>query len=36
MSKKWRLAEVFSPDAIAGRLAEKMRIQEEMEDIVLK
>ena len=36
MSKKRRLAEVFSPDAVAGRLAEKMRIQEEMKDIVLK
>ena len=36
MSKKRRLAEGFSPDAIAGRLAEKTRIQEEMEDIVLK
>ena len=36
MSKKRRLAEVFSPDTIAGRLAEKTRIQEEIEDIVLK
>ena len=36
MSEKWRLAEVFLPDAIAGRLAEKTRIQEEMEYIVLK
>ena len=36
MSKKRRLAEVFSPDAVAGRLAEKTRIQEEMKDIVLK
>ena len=36
MSKKQRLAEGFSPDAIAGRLAEKTRIQEEMENIVLK
>ena len=36
MSKKRRLAEGFSPDAIAGGLAEKTRIQEEMEDIVLK
>ena len=36
MSKKRRLAEGFSPDAIAARLAEKTRIQEEMEDIVLK
>ena len=36
MSKKRRLAEVFSPHTIAGRLAEKTRIQEEIEDIVLK
>ena len=36
MSKKQRLAEGFSPDATAGRLAEKTRIQEEMENIVLK
>ena len=36
MSKKRRLAEGFSPDAIAGRLAEKTRIQEEMEDIVFE
>ena len=36
MSKKQRLAEGFSPDAIAGRLAEKTRIQEKMENIVLK
>ena len=36
MSKKRHLAEGFSPDAIAGRLAEKTRIQEEMVDIVLK
>ena len=36
MSKKQRLAEGFSPDAIAGRLADKTRIQEEMENIVLK
>ena len=36
MSKKWRLAESFSPDAFAGRLDEKTRIKEEMEDIVLK
>ena len=36
MSKTLRLAEGFSPDAIAGRLAEKTRIQEEMENIVLK
>ena len=36
MSKKRRLAESFSPDAIAGRLDEKTSIKEEMEDIVLK
>ena len=36
MSKTRRLAEGFSPDAIAGRLDEKTRIQEEMEGIVLK
>ena len=36
MSKKWRLAESFLPDAIAGRLDQKTRIKEEMEDIVLK
>lgn len=34
--EKRRFAEGFSPDAIAGRLAEKTRILEEMEDIVLK
>ena len=36
MSKMLRLAEGFTPDAIASRLAEKMRIQEVMENIVLK
>ena len=36
MSKKRRLAKGFLPDVIAGRLGEKTRIQEEMEEIVLK
>ena len=36
MSKKRRLAEGFLPDVIAGRLGEKTRIQEEMEEIVSK
>jgi len=35
-TKKRRLAACFTPDAIAGQVAERKRVQDELEDIFLK